>query len=204
MFVSTAARLTEQRGEFSSLMPVEVQAVRLPAQCSRRRLLRHCGPSTSAGSSCAPSLQGSEFMLTTPNVPRRPSYLEQSGGHCRGLCAAFPLPAPTRCGQQPPARPPAASLLPAASAPARPLPQMPGARQARPRPGLPGPADPGGRCERCLQPERLSPAPGSLCELTLEKHRDTESQCWAMRAGSTSCATAAFISRAPSMCTRSP
>lgn len=81
---------------------------------------------------------------------------------------------------------------------------MPGVRQALPRPGHPGPADPGRWCERCPQPEHHVPALGSLCELTLEKHRDTESQCWVMWAGSMAWATAAFISRAPSMCTRSP
>lgn len=86
-------------------------------------------------------------------------------------------------------------------------------------PSCPGglPLSPLGMCPGMPQPESwaLSPMP-PLCwahlapgtpsprEHTLEKHRDTESQCWVICAGSTSWATAAFISRAPSMCTRSP
>lgn len=39
---------------------------------------------------------------------------------------------------------------------------------------------------------------------TLEKQKDTESQCSTRRAGGTRRATAAFISRAPSRWTRAP
>lgn len=180
----------------------EAGAVRLPARC----------PASPRGGRLSPA-QG-------------PRYLERSAGRCCGLCAAFPLPAPARCGQRLPAPLPAASLRPAASARARPPPQTPGYRPARPQLGHPGPGGPGGWPERCpapavswltapaLCPEggqspSLScsrPAPGapSLPQLTLEKQRDTESQCWVICAGSTAWATAAFSSRAPSMCTRSP
>lgn len=70
-------------------------------------------------------------------------------------------------------------------------------------------AAPAGMCPGTPQPANwvLSPVPpkrGKAPVSTLEKQRDTESQCWVIRAGSTFCATAAFISRAPSMCTRIP
>lgn len=69
----------------------------------------------------------------------------------------------------------------------------------------------GPRVSTCLpssprtQLSLLQWAPPPFCSFpTLEKQRDTESQCSTMQAGGTPRATAAFINRAPSRWTRTP